>query len=73
MVDTHLMIERSKDAFCRRFEARRGDLTTRMERDDLVKVIDASTFCWADYDISWHRIRRVAEFDARTVVRVASR
>jgi len=65
MPDSHLMIERSKDAFCRRFFAQRGDLTTRMERDNVVKVIDARTFCWADYDISSHRVRKVAEFDAR--------
>ena len=65
MHDTHLMVERSKDAFCRRFLSQRSDLTIRMERPNLVKVIDARTFCWADYDIGGHRVRKVAEFDAR--------
>jgi len=62
---TSLMIERSKDAFCRKFSARRGDLTTRMENPNRVKIMDARSFCWADYDISAYRVRKVVEFDAR--------
>ncbi len=66
IASNELKTERAKDAFCRLFSANRGDLTTRPVSGSVVKVIDARSFCWADYDISAHRVRRIAEFDART-------
>ena len=62
---TLAMIERAKDAFCRKFKSDRAQLITRMESPSVVKVIEPYIFSWADYELGGQHVYRCKMFDAR--------
>ncbi len=56
-----MMEERAERAFVRRFGASMLPLRRSNPRDGIVRIRDAETNSWAEYDITKARIRRVAE------------
>ena len=58
------MAAHAERAFERRFGKSTLPLRQSFPRHGVVRIHDAKTGSWADYDISTHRVRRIAERQA---------
>lgn len=59
----HVMEARCERAFERRFGKSVMPLRRSNPQPNVVRIRDTETGTWAEYDISAHRVRRVAEHD----------